>query len=452
MGRHGAFGVLLISAAIDVVVNVGCGGRSLGRVTVGDDAGAAATAGQRDAGAEAAADREAPELDSASAGHGGGGALDAASDGQGGGVGGESGVYSLTAARELAVPQGVVGWLDAVAVADVTGDARSDAVVLGDQGVFVFAQQADGTLGEPQGYRYPLPPGSGHSIAVLDLDRNGWLDVVIGHHSGLVAFASDGAGRLLPGKDLAGQPSGGRMRIMDVDLDRIDDLVAIGNVEPEFVIWYGDGAGGIREKGLFSPGGDFGPGFTDFTLADLTGDGIRDIAALTGNTSPRIHAYSHDAQRGFQANDLAVTFPLVSVDGIEAGDLGGDSRSDLFVTERSGTPGHLWVIRQSAAFERSPAEWLYEYQAGDALVVHDLDRDGDDDVLVKHGGWLKLGVYLQSGGALQASRSYAIPSANASPGHHRVAVGDLSGDRCTDVAIADTNHGLIVLYGRDCVQ
>jgi hypothetical protein len=122
MGRRGAFGVLVFSAAIDMLVNVGCGGQSLGRVTVGDDAGAGATAGQADArAAEAAAERGAPELDSASAGHGGEGALDAASDRQAGDAGGDSGVYSLSAAREIAVPQGAVGWLDAVAVADSHG-------------------------------------------------------------------------------------------------------------------------------------------------------------------------------------------------------------------------------------------------------------------------------------------------------------------------------------------
>ena len=454
MGRRGVV-VALVIAAIGAVVNAGCGRDNEGTPHPVEDAGKGGAAGQRDSGAagqrdSGVPDRAAPALDAASDGDAGKGSSDAADDRRGDAVDWAS--YTLSDTTVHMIPEGGLASLHAVAVADVTGDARSDAIVVADGGLFVLAQQANGALGRPEPYPQAFTSGGGYSIAVADLDRSGSLDVVVGQYSGLVVFTSDGSGRLMPGKAFPGQPSDGRLRVMDVDRDGAEDLVAIGSVRPEFVIWYGDGAGGIRELGRFRPGGDYGPGFTDFTLADLTGDGVRDIAALSGNTYPRIHGYAHDATRAFSADELPLTFPTLSVHGIETGDLGRDSRSDLFVTERGGSPGHLWVIRQSATRELLPAEWLYEYQAGDDLVVHDLDRDGDDDVLVKHGGWRTVGVYLQSRGALLPGKTYAIPSANASINHHRVAVGDLSGDGCTDVAVADQNQGLFILHGRDCAN
>jgi uncharacterized protein DUF11 len=68
-------------------------------------------------------------------------------------------------------------------------------------------------------------------------------------------------------------------------------------------------------------------------------------------------------------------------------------------------------------------------------------------VVTLHGGWNQAGVYVrQAGGGLAAEDLYAIPYAS----HYEaqgLAVGDISGDNGQDLAIADYNHGLVVLYG-----
>jgi hypothetical protein len=449
MRRRSGVVLLLSYAAVGGALHVACGGDLGANRDRERDAGAGATGGHHDAGV-----RDAAGVDARAAG-GRAPNNDAAADARAeGGEAGSSDDYTLSTIKPYAVPHGQLGWIDGIAVADVTGDSRSDAIVFGDRGLFVFPQIADGKLGNPVGYSYSLPFGTGQEVAVIDLDRNGALDVVVGHHSGLIVFAADGEGGLRPAKAFPGRPSGSRLRVMDVDRDGIADLLAIGGVNPEFVVWYGDGTGGIRELGRFLPAGEDGPGFTAFTIADLTGDGIEDIAALSANTYPRIHGYAHDGRRFFQADELSLNLPLMSVDSIEAGDLGGDSLNDLFVTEIGGAPGHLWAIRQSRASEFSPAEWLHEYDSehggSDGLVVYDLDRDGDDDVLVLHGSW-PLSVYLQSRGALQRRLPFPMPFGSATF-DNPVAVGDLSGDGCTDVAIADSNHGLLVMYGSNCAQ
>jgi hypothetical protein len=446
--RCGVAEGVFLSGALWIAAVGGCSGKHIVNL-VGTDAGGGARGEKGDGAASggAAADGGAPSLDSGSGGHLGGasGSGDAADAGNAGG-------YSLGPRQMHDVPKGDLGWIDAVAIADVTADGRADALVLSDKGLFLYAQRADGTLGDPKAHPYDphwIAPGLTHTLAVLDLDRNGKLDVVMGHSSGVLVFASDGGAELKPPVQLIGQPCGSRLRVADIDLDGTDDLVTIGDAKSDLIVWYGDGTGGVRETGIFNPGGDYGNNFRDFTLADLTGDGIRDLAALSPGSSPRVHAYAHDGAQSFKLAELAVSFPLVNVDSIEAGDLGGDSLTDLFVTEPGGTPGHLWVIRQSATADLAPAEWLYEYETGEPLVVTDVDGDHDDDVIVLHGGWNLVGVYLQTDGKLEPRRAFPIVSSNHHS-HHAIAVGDLSGDGCRDVAIADYNYELMVLHGRGC--
>lgn len=269
MTRPLAVALLLGFVAVHASVFAACGGKLDEQRDSRRDA---STDGTWDPGDANESDAPSGSRKDASRGDGAVPSRDASADALAeGGDASDAGGYSLGRIKPYAVPHGGdLGWLDGIAVADITGDGRSDVVVLSDLGVYVFGQTADGKLGPPDGYPYALPPGSGNEIAVLDLDRNGALDVVVGHHSGLVIFKSNGAGHLLPGKAVLGRPSGARMRVMDVDRDGIDDVLAIGNANPEFVIWYGDGAGGVREIGSFQPGGPYGPGYTNFTERPVT--------------------------------------------------------------------------------------------------------------------------------------------------------------------------------------
>jgi len=61
------------------------------------------------------------------------------------------------------------------------------------------------------------------------------------------------------------------------------------------------------------------------------------------------------------------------------------------------------------------------------------------------GDRLRLGVYLQnSAGLLDAEQLFAVPYASAY-NSHGLAIGDINSDGKPDVALADYNHGLVVL-------
>lgn len=103
------------------------------------------------------------------------------------------------------------------------------------------------------------------------------------------------------------------------------------------------------------------------------------------------------------------------------------------------------VFPQNGAGTLDPAQSLASYDIPEPVQVHDVNGDGLDDVVVLHGGWYKLGVYLQNpDGTLAAEELYPVPYAtHYNP--HGLAIGDINGDGKPDVAIADYNNGLVLL-------
>ena len=90
----------------------------------------------------------------------------------------------------------------------------------------------------------------------------------------------------------------------------------------------------------------------------------------------------------------------------------------------------------------------YAYDCPEPIEIADIDKDGRKDVIVVHGGWLKLGVYLQNlSGSLNFERLFYIPYASHySP--QGLAIGDVNNDGYDDVVIADYNNGVIILYNQ----
>jgi len=90
----------------------------------------------------------------------------------------------------------------------------------------------------------------------------------------------------------------------------------------------------------------------------------------------------------------------------------------------------------------------YAYDCPEPIEIADIDKDGRKDVIVAHGGWLKLSVYLQNAsGSLNFERLFDIPYAtHYSP--QGLAIGDVNNDGYDDVVIADYNNGVIILYNQ----
>jgi hypothetical protein len=90
---------------------------------------------------------------------------------------------------------------------------------------------------------------------------------------------------------------------------------------------------------------------------------------------------------------------------------------------------------------------LASYDVPEPVAVGDINLDGRPDIVVLHAGWMAAGVYLQQAdGSLAPEELYPIPYAS-NYNTHGLAIGDVNNDGSPDIAIADYNSGLVVLYG-----
>ena len=340
-----------------------------------------------------------------------------------------------------------------VLVGDLTGDGRDDAVVIASS-IYVFIQNADRTLAGPRSYAHGTGASTGvFHAALAKLDASRPPDLVIGYDDGIGILRNDGAGQFpseerIKGSSLVSE----RIRITDVDGDTLPDILAGGYGAFLFTAYLGDGTGRVRTQQSFVPRGLIL--MRDFDLADVTGDGLADALVLTNNGQPAtLVGYPH---RGGSFSTEAVSLPNAAPnDGlwnsIATGDIDGDTLADVIITHPTNSPTFISVFRQGPAGTFSSPRNTSSYDIPEPIVVTDIDGDRRSDVIVLHGGWERVGVYLQGSTGLTPERLFPIPYATHYE-HDGVAVGDLDSDGCKDLAFATYTEGLTITYGRDCVR
>jgi hypothetical protein len=353
----------------------------------------------------------------------------------------------------------------AVAIADMTGDGLEDVVMstgnpddpATDNRVFIFPQESDGWLGPAAGFRYyeddtlDVPGCHGTTLcattttglALVDLDENGTPDVVVGHHFGVTVFENPGAGDLLPGV-IVPRPSpyhrDHALRIQDIDFDGHVDVLSSCRLSCDdyIVVYRGDGTGAVMPDLI-----PIDRPARRFELADLTGDGISDIAT----TRLGLDVFAHDGIDTFQFTPTNVAADLETVYSFVVADVSGDGVADITATTTT-SPG-LWRLLGDGMGGFGEAEPVTDMgiPPPEEVRVADLNRDGRNDILVVHGGWQAVTVYLQDeSGQFPSVDTYWIPPASFYD-PQGVAIGDFYADGCPDVAIADYNSGLVVMYG-----
>lgn len=369
-----------------------------------------------------------------------------------------------------------------VAVGDVTGDGRVDALLTttswsgayaepaNDFRLWLFVQKPDGTLAAP--LKYPFFTDSqgrgGSGLAAGDLNHDGFEDVVLGTLNGIQVYLGNAAG-LAPGVRYAGvtgaEPTHD-IALLDVNRDGRLDVATLsagsaagGTSSTDrvgMIVFYGNGAGGFGSK-------TFTPRPSDDTwkyirATDVDGDGLLDLtsawtAAIAGYPSGGAEVRLHDGHSGFLATRRTRAASAEWWGSAYAfGDFNSDGRKDVVVSLAGNAPdAHYsqWLQREDGSFDESRV-WS-AFDSPDDLISADMNNDGKDDLLVLHGGWSSVGYQQQGAGRLEEEfKYYTVQSGN--PRSPAIAVADLNGDGCRDVALADYNYGLVVLPGQNCLR
>lgn len=341
----------------------------------------------------------------------------------------------------------------AVAIGDVNGDGRDDAILatgfrfdaVNDYSVFVFLQQKDGTLADPLRFPYLSQIISDAGLAVADLDGVKGSEIVVGHNAG-VTILRWSRGRIQAGMrstlyDVSRQVE--HVAIADVDRDGHPDIVGLGS--DGSTVFFNDGRGGIvRTAQMATPPSSR----ADMKSADLDADGHLDIVMQPGDPSNDIAlVYLNDG-----SDDLAPPFSLdpgdfsVNFGVVATPDFDDDGLTDLVVGR---SHGELATFRQSTPGNLVPDTPITSFDAA-AMQSADIDGDGRDDLAARTGNNGVL-IYLQDDSGLVFAGSYGGPQGSTAVNSNGLALGDLNGDACTDVAVFDANSGLAVFPGSDCL-
>ena len=328
---------------------------------------------------------------------------------------------------------------------DIDGDGDLDAAVSSSTfpgvGIRLLVNDGNGHFAEVQSL------GSIHCDIVFgDMDGDLDLDLLISQPA-LTVYFNDGDGVFTPGlQAIAGTYRGPRLADLDgdLDLDVVSGEFGVGNV-----MFLNDGTGTLTSNGMAWPGVE-----GQIALGDLNGDGNVDAYVGRGggsNLADEVYFGNGQAQFVDSGQSLG-NFPTSA---IALGDLDDDGDLDVVVGEWLGGRNHVWRNDGTGSMTLGPQRPGMEAYTGD-VRLDDIDQDGDLDLLILNSsepmgappGPAQNEVWLNDGSGLFELVQLM------SPAHSREgAVGDLDGDGCSDLIVA--NHqsfpvGIRVWFGQQC--
>jgi FG-GAP-like repeat len=211
---------------------------------------------------------------------------------------------------------------------------------------------------------------AGHPASFVDLNRDGWLDMI----SGFAVAMNNGAGSM--GSYYPAGISGRMLTVADANRDSLPDLIyASGN---SLVYQSGDGSGGFSEGDTIAT---LAAAPAAASAADSDGDGDLDfLVTLSNNTSWFVENRSlHRLAGADLAGGAASIASVPGVTKLQTADFNLDGYEDLLAVAPS--QEKLWFLFGEA--DGIPAAAVFkgtQSEAPHSAAVADFDRDGRTDV------------------------------------------------------------------------
>lgn len=344
-------------------------------------------------------------------------------------------------------PMSVGGGPNGIEAADLNGDGKLDLVVTNgrESAVTFFLGDGRGVFSPAPGspLAVPVPP---HLGSVGDLNGDGKPDLMAtGHDSHSVfAWLGDGKGRFAPAPGSpfqalsGGKPHNHGLALGDADGDGDLDVFTADDTAHAVAVLLNDGRGGFRA----APGSPFGVGREPYPLAlgDVNKDGRLDV--VTPNVGgASVSVLLGDGRGGFKpapGTPIAVTSRPYYV---ALGDLDADGTLDAVTSHDDVSLATALLGDRRGGFRAARGSPFDVGRRPWKAVLHDLDRDGRQDLVLGVGG--AVVVSLGDG----RGRFQSLPGSPfaAGRGSWSVAVGDFDGDGKSDIATADVEAGTVTI-------
>ncbi len=347
-----------------------------------------------------------------------------------------------------------------VALGDVDGDGDLDALLANTRRLIPNADNAL-FMNDGNGRFSPTeqPVGSGSTSAVLlDMDKDGDLDILLGGMGGPVALGNKGGGRFLnlsfPVQGMQSPESGintSFMQVGDLNADGLTDVfvagccgIGISNEPTPGQMRWVPAANRVlwgSEDRLVDSGQALGTsGSEAIDLGDVDGDG--DLDAFVGNTQGNGEDFQNNLPNEVWFNDGTGRFSdsgqrlgRQRTYAVVLGDVNGDGDIDALVGNEEAD--ELWLNDGNGRFSRSVQVWSQRRTLTVALV--DLDGDGDLDALTGHEltssfAWWRQGIiwWNDGSGHFTEDSQHIRYRPNGA-----LAVADVNGDQLPDIVVGE---------------
>jgi hypothetical protein len=331
-----------------------------------------------------------------------------------------------------------------VAVGDLNGDGKPDMVVTSVTGnsVSVMLGTGGGAFGPPVKYAVGLSP---LEIAIGDLNGDGKPDLVVTNQvdGTLSILLNAGAGAFNPAQTLTlglgTAPEG--VAIADLNGDgRKDIIVVLGGTGSVAVLL--NSALGFTTATTY-PVGNM-PSFV--SAVDLNGDGALDLA-VSNNTDNSVSILINNGNGTFKPKtDIPLNggaVPCVDPDALTAADFNQDGKQDLAVICSDSSSVAILIGNGAGTFATPVVVSSGPTSSGESIVAADFDNKNGIDIAWADSKNNLVGILLNNGSGVFSSNFNDIACQPTGGNPFTLAVADFDNDSKPDIAVANEFDGTV---------